>query len=289
MQIPLFGRCAMRQDWARSRGAHARANRASEPSLRDEGQAEGERINRPIGVTLLAVGAGLIGIYELYRTLIFMGILSFNFGIGNTVEFNQPQWGQVFWSLVLAAIWFWEAKGFWELRAYAYSFGVFIALFTLIWGFTALLFGSSVEAETIPWFLALVILLYLQYPGVQQHFVKTELGSDDARAAGRVRPARGGECRGDGGQSGRKAPAAAPAPAPAAPAAPASAPAATAAAAPAAPAPAPDDQAAAVRLTPTTGTTTRAGPGDGAGSPASAGMRQSLDTRARRPRSINAR
>ena len=133
-------------------------------------------MSRPIGVTMLAAGAALIGIYELYRTLIFMGIASFNFGLGNTVEFNQPQWGQVFWSLVLAAIWFWEAKGFWELRAYAYSFGVFIAFFTLIWGFFSALGGSStLEAETIPWFLALVILLYLQYPGVQQHFIKNEM------------------------------------------------------------------------------------------------------------------
>jgi hypothetical protein len=133
-------------------------------------------MTRPIGVTMLAIGAGLIGIYELYRTLIFMGIASFNFGLGNTVEFNQPQWGQVFWSLVLAAIWFWEAKGFWQLRAYAYSFGVFIAFFTLIWGFFSALGGAStLESETIPWFLALVILLYLQYPGVQQHFIKTEM------------------------------------------------------------------------------------------------------------------
>jgi hypothetical protein len=132
-------------------------------------------MSRPIGVSLLAVGAGLIGIYELYRALIFMGIVSFNVGIGNTIEFDQPQWGQVFWSLVLAAIWFYEAKGFWQLRAYAYSFGIFIAFFTLIWGFFSALGGSSLEAETIPWFLALVILLYLQYPGVQQHFIKTEM------------------------------------------------------------------------------------------------------------------
>jgi len=192
-------------------------------------------MNRPIGVMFLAVGAGLIGIYELYRTLIFMGILSFNFGIGNTVEFNQPQWGQVFWSLVLAAIWFWEAKGFWELRAYAYSFGVFIALFTLIWGFTALLFGSSVEAETIPWFLALVILLYLQYPGVQQHFVKTELDrmTPEQRAAYDQLAAANAAAM--AANQAAKAQAAAPAPA--------AAPAAPAAAAPAAPAPAPEDPA----------------------------------------------
>jgi hypothetical protein len=188
-------------------------------------------MNRPIGVTLLAAGAGLIGIYELYRTLIFMGIASFNFGLGNSVEFNQPQWGQVFWSLVLAAIWFWEAKGFWELRAYAYSFGVFIALFTLIWGFTALLFGSSVEAETIPWFLALVILLYLQYPGVRDHFIKTELDRMTPEQRAAYDQLAAANAAAIAANAAAKAPAAAPAPAAPAPAA------------PAAPARAPEDQA----------------------------------------------
>lgn len=188
-------------------------------------------MTRPIGVTMLAIGAGLIGIYELYRTLIFMGIASFNFGIGKTLEFNEPQWGQVFWSLVLAAIWFWEAKGFWQLRAYAYSFGVFIAFFTLIWGFFSALGGSSLEAETIPWFLALVILLYLQYPGVQQHFIKTEMDrmTPEQRAAYDQLAAANAAAM--AANAAAKAPAATPAPAAPAPAA----------AAPAAPAPA--DQA----------------------------------------------
>ena len=54
------------------------------------------------------------------------------------------------------------------------QFGLFISLFTLIWGFFALLFGSSVEAETIPWLLAGFIYLYLSYPGVQQAFIENE-------------------------------------------------------------------------------------------------------------------
>jgi hypothetical protein len=132
-------------------------------------------MKRPIGVTLLALGSGLIGVFQIYRMLIFMGIATFDFGIGPGVGFKEAQWGQAFWALLLAGIWFWEAAGFWNVRAYAYSFGVFIAMFTLIWGFFALLGGSSYEAETIPWLLAGFILLYLQYPGVQQHFIKNEM------------------------------------------------------------------------------------------------------------------
>jgi hypothetical protein len=193
-------------------------------------------MSRPIGVSLLALGAGLIGVYELYRTLIFMGIASFNFGLGKDVSFQEPQWGQVFWSLILAAIWFYEARGFWQLRAYAYSFGVFIALFTIIWGFTALLFGSSVEAESIPWFLALVILLYLQYPGVRDHFIKNELErmTPEQRAAYEQLAAANAAAMAANAAAAKAPAAAAPAPAPAA--APAPAPAA-------APAPAPQDPA----------------------------------------------
>lgn len=131
-------------------------------------------MQRPIGVTLLAVGAGLAGLLEVWRTLVFLGIVNFTF-VGKSVSFPDPQWGQAIWAIILAAIWFWVAEGFWNVRAYAWSFGIFISIFTLIFGFMALLFGSSVEAESLPWFLALVIYMYLNYPGVRNHFVEKEM------------------------------------------------------------------------------------------------------------------
>jgi hypothetical protein len=141
-------------------------------------------MNRPIGVTLLAIGAGLAGLAEIWRALVFLGVVSFNF-IGTTVSFPDPQWGQVFWALLIAAIWFWVAAGFWNVRAYAWSFGIFISLFTLIWGFFALLFGSTIEAETIPWLFSTLIFFYLNYPGVRDHFVKHEMAmlTPEQRAA----------------------------------------------------------------------------------------------------------
>ena len=95
--------------------------------------------------------------------------------MGGRFSFTEPQWGQVLWAVILAAIWFWVAAGFWNVRAYAWSFGNFIAVFTLIWGLFAVLFGSSVEAESIPWLLAGAIFFYLNYPGVQKHFIDKEM------------------------------------------------------------------------------------------------------------------
>jgi hypothetical protein len=133
-------------------------------------------MQRPIGVTLLAVGAGLLGVLQIYRMLIFGGILSFNYGLGKEVSFPNPQWGQILWCAIIAAIWFYEAVGFWNLRGYAWGFGNFIALFTVIWGFFSILAaGSSTELESLVWIISIAIYFYLNYPGVRDHFVEAEM------------------------------------------------------------------------------------------------------------------
>jgi len=184
-------------------------------------------MQRPIGVTLLAIGAGLAGLYQIWLILIYLGIVNFNL-VGKEVSFSTAQWGAALWSLIIAAIWFWVATGFWNVRAYAWSFGNFISLFTLIWGFFALLFGSTVEAQTVPWLLAGAIYLYLNYPGVQKHFMDSELSRltpEQRTAMEQLQAANMAAARAGVPGAGVAMPAApaapvAPAPAPVAPAAP---------------------------------------------------------------------
>jgi hypothetical protein len=142
-------------------------------------------MNRPIGVTLLAVGAGLAGLFEVWRALVFVGVASFTF-VGKPVTFTEAQWGPAFWAVILALIWFWVAAGFWNVRAYAWSFGNFISLFTIIFGFFALLGGQgTMESETVGWLLAIGIFFYLNYPGVRDQFIQHELSlmTPEQRAA----------------------------------------------------------------------------------------------------------
>ena len=114
-------------------------------------------MHRPIGVTLLAAAAGLAGLYQVWRILVFLGIANWNF-VGREVSFTEPQWGQAIWALIMAGIWFWVAAGFWGVRAYAWSFGIFISMFTLIFGFFAILGGSATtESELVGWLLAVGI------------------------------------------------------------------------------------------------------------------------------------
>jgi hypothetical protein len=142
-------------------------------------------MSRPIGVTLLAIAAGAAGIFEIWRILVFLGIAKFNF-VGREVSFTEPQWGQAIWALIIAAIWFWVAAGFWNVRAYAWAFGRFISLFTIIFGFFDILAGNATtESEMIGWLLAIGIFFYLNYPGVQAHFEQAEMArlTPEQRAA----------------------------------------------------------------------------------------------------------
>ena len=157
-------------------------------------------MNRPIGVTLLAVGAGLIGIYELYRTLIFMGVAQ--------LQLRDRQHGGV--------------------QPAAVGPGVLVAgpRRDLVLGGQGLLGAPRVRLLVRRVHRAVHAHLGLHRPAVRlvgrgrDHPVvpgardpalpavpgraaalrQDRAGSDDARAAGRVRPARGGERRGDGGQ-----------------------------------------------------------------------------------------
>jgi hypothetical protein len=181
-----------------------------------------QTMHRPIGVTVLAILAGLAGLFEVWRTLVFLGIAQFTF-LGKPVSYPEAQWGAAFWAVILALIWFWVAAGFWNVRAYAWSFGNFIAIFTIIFGFFALLGGSTMEAESVGWLLAILVFLYLNYPGVRDAFVKSEmdrLTPEQRTAMEQMQAAQMAMAQATVAASATPAPAAAPAPAPAAPAAP---------------------------------------------------------------------
>ena len=55
----------------------------------------------------------------------------------------------------------------------------------MIFGFFAILGGSTTEAETVGWFLALAVLFYLNYPGVRDQFIQHEMSlmTPEQRAA----------------------------------------------------------------------------------------------------------
>jgi hypothetical protein len=141
-------------------------------------------MHRPIGVSILAILAGVAGLYEIWRTAFFLGLVKVTV-VGQDVTFTNPQWGQALWALLIAAIWFWVAKGLFEMRAYAWSFGIYISLFTMIFSFFAIIGTSTFEQEFPVMFIAVAIFMYLNYPGVRDQFMKHEMSllTPEQRAA----------------------------------------------------------------------------------------------------------
>jgi hypothetical protein len=174
-------------------------------------------MKRPFGVTFLAIVAGIAGLFALWRAAVFMGWVNFSF-VGNEVSFPNPQWGQVIWAILLAAIWFWVAQGFWSMRAYAWTFGIYISLFTLMFSFFAILGSATLESEFVAMLTALIVFMYLNAPGVRDQFMEHEMSllTPDQRAA--VERANAANLA---AAQAMAAPAAAPAPAAPAPVAPA--------------------------------------------------------------------
>src|SRR5687767_5593674 len=56
-------------------------------------------MHRPIGVTLLAIGAGIAGLFQIWRMLVFLGVVKFNI-VGREVAFQEVQWGQALLALM---------------------------------------------------------------------------------------------------------------------------------------------------------------------------------------------
>ena len=175
-------------------------------------------MQRPIGVTILALVAGLAGLFQIWRALVFLGVVSWTF-VGQTVKFEEAQWGSALWAILIAVIWFWVAVGFWNVRAYAWSFGNFISIFTVIFGFFALLGNAgTMESETIGWLLAIGVFFYLNYPGVRNAFMEHELSlMTPAQRAAMEQMQAAQMAMAQASAATAAAPAAAPAPAPAAP------------------------------------------------------------------------
>jgi len=132
-------------------------------------------MTRPIGVTILAILSWVAAAANLWRVGVYMGWFEFEIFGDKGVQLQDPNWAGALWALLIAAIWVWVGLQFWNVRAAGWQFGVFISLFTLIWGFFAILFGSTLQYETIPMLLALAVYVYLMWPGVREAFAQAEM------------------------------------------------------------------------------------------------------------------
>src|SRR6059058_2089350 len=122
---------------------------------------------RPLGVTILAILAGVAAVLAAIYALQFLGIIPFFIGSVALRTFNF--WYALMWGL-LVWVYVWLVQMLWRVEPAAWMFLVIITLFNLTLDFVAMLGSSTWQDVSISFLLNGVILLYVMLPGVREAF-----------------------------------------------------------------------------------------------------------------------
>jgi hypothetical protein len=124
---------------------------------------------RPLGVTILAILAGIAAVLAAIHTLQFLGILPFIVGpTGNNVHYFNF-WYALMWA-IMVYIYVWLVQALWNVEPQAWMFLVIVSLFELILGFLSMLGASSWRDVSTSIIVSAIILLYCMLPGVRRAF-----------------------------------------------------------------------------------------------------------------------
>ena len=124
---------------------------------------------RPFGVTILAILAGVAAILSAIHALQFLGLFPIVIGQNVAVRTYISFWYALMYGL-LFWVYIWLVRMLWRVDPAAWMFLVFITVFELILDFISLLGKSTWQDVSVSFILCLVILLYLMLPGVRRAF-----------------------------------------------------------------------------------------------------------------------
>ncbi len=126
---------------------------------------------RPVGVTILAILAGIAAVFAAIHALQFLGIIPFVIGpAGYTVRYFS------FWyalmSGLLVWVYIWLTRALWNVQPDAWMFLVIVTMFYLILDTVMLLGATKWEDASVSIIVNAIILLYCMLPGVRSAFGK---------------------------------------------------------------------------------------------------------------------
>jgi hypothetical protein len=124
---------------------------------------------RPVGVTILAILAGIAAVFAAIHALQFLGIIPFFIGpSGYKVHFFSFWYALMYGLLVWVYIWL--TMALWRVEPQAWMFLVIVTMFYLILDFFTLIGASTWEDVAVSVILNAIILLYCMLPGVKTAF-----------------------------------------------------------------------------------------------------------------------
>ena len=122
--------------------------------------------DRPFGVTVLAVLAGIMAVLSVIATLRFLGLFPF-LGPLNIRIFNL--WYALMYGL-LAWVWIWVTQMLWRVDQAGWMFLAVITVFNLCINFVILITGGEWYDVNIAVIVNALILIYVMLPGVRAAF-----------------------------------------------------------------------------------------------------------------------
>jgi len=123
-------------------------------------------MDRPIGVTILAILAVLAAVLNAIVTLRFLGFLPF---LGPLDQRIFSLWYALLFG-IMAYIWAWVAKMLWDVDKQGWMFLAIITVFNLCIDFVILVTGGSWYDVNLSVIINALILIYVMLPGVREAF-----------------------------------------------------------------------------------------------------------------------
>ena len=123
--------------------------------------------NRPLGVTILAILAGVLAVLAGLRVLQFLAIIPFFFGpfpFRTFSLFAALMWGLMVW------VYIWLVQMLWNIDPQAWLFLAVITVFNLILDFVVVIGGGAFTDVSASVIVNTVILIYCMLPGVRKAF-----------------------------------------------------------------------------------------------------------------------
>ena len=124
---------------------------------------------RPIGVTILAILAGIAAVIAAIHALQFLGIIPFFIGPSGYKVHYFSFWYALMYGL-LVWVYIWLTTMLWRVEPQAWMFLVMVTLFYLILDVFTLIGANTWQDVSASIIVNAIILLYCMLPGVRSAF-----------------------------------------------------------------------------------------------------------------------
>ena len=124
---------------------------------------------RPFGVTILAILAGVAAILSAIHALQFLGLFPIVIGQNVAVRTYISFWYALMYGL-LFWVYIWLVRMLWRVDPAAWMFLVFITVFELILDIFSMFGAATWQDVSVSFIFNALVLIYVMLPGVREAF-----------------------------------------------------------------------------------------------------------------------